>query len=212
MPVILDSSEIKVIDGDKNFTIETVKSNVIVNQDTVINEPTITAPDVYVVKTAPITEDYPVLEADATNLVAHYKFDDSSSLGLDSNPSTTKYNLTPTIVGGTGGYDALNGVFDASFQATNDGDYLDGNFPSKTLYDASASGITISCWFYKKSGTTYDNQYGTSLYSMYNPSVSGQALNVSTGHHNGTHALNFSFQYFKKQHQITTAINETLNT
>ena len=44
MPVILDSNEIKVIDGDKNFTIETVKSNVIVNQDTEINEPTITAP------------------------------------------------------------------------------------------------------------------------------------------------------------------------
>ena len=41
MPVILDSSEIKVIDGDRNFTIETVKSNVIVNQDTVINEPVV---------------------------------------------------------------------------------------------------------------------------------------------------------------------------
>ena len=41
MPVILDSSEIKVIDGDKNFTIETVKSTVIVNQDTVINEPVV---------------------------------------------------------------------------------------------------------------------------------------------------------------------------
>ena len=41
MPVILDSSEIKVIDGDKNFTIETVKSNVIVNQDTEINEPVV---------------------------------------------------------------------------------------------------------------------------------------------------------------------------
>ena len=41
MPVILDSSEIKVIDGDKNFTIETVKSNVIVNQDTEINKPVV---------------------------------------------------------------------------------------------------------------------------------------------------------------------------
>lgn len=44
MPVILDSSEIKVIDGDKNFTIETVKSNVIVNQDTEINEPIVPLP------------------------------------------------------------------------------------------------------------------------------------------------------------------------
>jgi hypothetical protein len=41
MPVILDSNEIKVIDGDKSFTIETVKSNVIVNQDTVINQPVV---------------------------------------------------------------------------------------------------------------------------------------------------------------------------
>jgi len=96
MPVILDSSEIKVIDGDKNFTIETVKSNVIVNQDTEINEPTITAPDVYVVKTAPITEDYPVLEADSTNLIAHYKFDGDFTDSSGNGNTLTIGNGTPT--------------------------------------------------------------------------------------------------------------------
>ena len=96
MPVILDSSEIKVIDGDKNFTIETVKSNVIVNQDTEINEPTITAPNVYVVKTAPITEDYPVLEADSTNLIAHYKFDGDFTDSSGNGNTLTIGNGTPT--------------------------------------------------------------------------------------------------------------------
>ena len=96
MPVILDSNEIKVIDGDKNFTIETVKSNVIVNQDTEINEPTITAPDVYVVKTAPITEDYPVLECDSSNLVAWYKFDDDFTDSSGNGHTLITHTGTPT--------------------------------------------------------------------------------------------------------------------
>ncbi len=84
------------------------------------------------------------------NIVAYYNFNNSSSLGIDSNPSSTKYNLTPTIVGGTGGYNTSISVEGASFQATNDGDYLEGSFPIRTIYDNSTSGISVSCWFYKK--------------------------------------------------------------
>jgi len=138
---------------------------------------------------------YPVLPADATNLVAHYKFDDSNSLGLDSNPLTTKYNLTPTIVGGTGGYDALNGVIDASFQATGDGDYLVGDLPLKTLFDNSTTGITVSFWFFKNSGATNDNPYNTLLCKFYNSSNTGLYFVISAGHFNNAHYMNLSFSY-----------------
>jgi hypothetical protein len=126
------------------------------------------------------------------NLVAYYKFNDSSSLGLDSNPSSTKYNLTPTIVGGTGGY-TTNAIEGGSFQGTNDGDYLEGDFPLKTIYDNSTTGITITCWFYRKSGTTYDNMYNTSLLQFYNSSNSSQTITVTIGHINNS--INISFSY-----------------
>lgn len=115
-----------------------------------------------------------------SSLVAYYSFDDWSNLGADSNPSATKYPLTSTIVGGTGGADRdlkpfpLKAV-SSSFKATNDGDWLDGSFPAKTIYDNSASGISVSVWFYKKSGTTYDNTYNTVLFQFYN-SANGWAL------------------------------------
>jgi hypothetical protein len=128
------------------------------------------------------------------NLVAYYKFNNSSSLGIDSNPSTTKYNLTPTIVGGTGGYNSNIAIEGGSFQATNDGDYLEGSFPIKTIYDNSTTGISVSCWFYKKSGTTYDNSYNTLLYSFYtNPN--DKEFAVSLGHYGGTHTINWATTY-----------------
>jgi hypothetical protein len=136
---------------------------------------------------------FEILEGDA--LVAYYNFNNSNNLGIDNNPSTTKYNLTPTIVGNTGGYDTSLAIDGASFQATNDGDFLDGNFPLKTIYDNSVFGISVSCWFYKKSGTTYDNSYNTRIYEFYNPSDSAKYLSVSAGHNNNIHNLNFSFAY-----------------
>ena len=175
MPVTLNNTNITINDGTNNFVVETVKYHnpQVTIDNTLTDEPDVTNP----------------------NLVAWYKFDDSGNLGTDSNPSATKYNLTPIIVGGEGGSDSTIKVIGDSFKAINNGNYLEGDLPSKTLYDASSSGITISCWFYKKSGTNYDNIYSTSLYSFYNPSVSGQHLSVSTGHYNGIHTLNLSFQY-----------------
>ena len=128
------------------------------------------------------------------NLVAYYKFNDSSSLGLDSNPSSTKYNLTPTIVGGTGGYNTTIAIEGASFQATNDGDRLEGDFPLKSLYDSSTTGISISCWYYKKSAS-YDNIYNTHLFHFHNPSDANQWINMSVSHYNNVYKANFSFSY-----------------
>jgi len=128
------------------------------------------------------------------NLVAYYKFNDSNSLGLDSNPSSTKYNLTPTIVGGTGGYNTTTAIEGASFQATNDGDRLEGDFPLKSIYDSSTTGISISCWYYKKLAT-YDNIYNTHLFHFHNPSDSSQWINMSVSHYNNVYIANFSFSY-----------------
>ena len=120
------------------------------------------------------------------NIIAYYNFNNNANLGLDSNPYNTKYNLTPTIVGGTGGYNTSISALGASFQATNDGDYLEGDFPLKSIYDNSTSGISISCWFYRKSGTTYDNIYSTGLYRFFNSSDTAISMTVSIGHINNS--------------------------
>jgi len=147
MPVILDSSEIKVIDGDKNFTIETVKSNVIVNQDTEINEPTITAPDVYVVKTAPITEDYPVLEADSTNLVAWYKFDDEGNNEGLLDSSGNNHNLT-IPAGSTPIFSATSKFGKSAYEGGTEGKIQFPSSLTNQLYTINdTNGITFTFWY-----------------------------------------------------------------
>jgi len=128
------------------------------------------------------------------NVIAYYKFNNSSSLGLDSNPSSTKYNLTPTIVGGTGGYNSNIAIEGGSLQATNDGDRLEGDFPLKSIYDNSTTGISVSCWFYKKLAT-YDNIYNTRLFYFHNPSDTFQGVIVTLSHYNNIYRANLSFSY-----------------
>jgi hypothetical protein len=147
------------------------------------------------------------------NVIAYYKFNDSSSLGLDSNPSSTKYNLTPTIVGGTGGYNTTIAIEGGSFQATNDGDRLEGDFPLKSIFNNSTTGISVSCWFYKKSGTTYDNIYYTTLFQFNNPSDVNQEVHFTLGHYANVHYLNFAFSYQAGQtYAGGFASNQTLDT
>jgi hypothetical protein len=128
------------------------------------------------------------------NIVAYYKFNDSSSLGLDSNPYNTKYNLTPTIVGGTGGYNTSIAIEGGSFQSTNDGDRLEGDFPLKSIYDSSTTGVSISLWFYKKLAT-YDNIYNTVLFHFIDPSNTAHSVNISLAHYNNIYKTNFSIEY-----------------
>jgi hypothetical protein len=128
------------------------------------------------------------------NVIAYYKFNNSSSLGLDSNPSSTKYNLTPTIVGGTGGYNSNIAIEGGSLQATNDGDRLEGDFPLKSIYDNSTTGISVSCWFYKKSAT-YDNIYNTQIFTFGNPAEVNQNCTLTVSHYNNVYLANFSFSY-----------------
>jgi len=145
------------------------------------------------------------------NLVAYYKFNDSSSLGLDSNPSSTKYNLTPTIIGGTGGYNTSIAIEGGSFQSTNDGDRLEGDFPLKSIYDNSSSGVSISVWFYKKLAT-YDNGYNTQLLNFTDPSNTLHTISVSLSHYNNNiYKTNFSIQYGVSGEVYSTAFGSTLD-
>lgn len=147
-----------------------------------------------------------------SNLVAHYSFDDSGDMGKDSNPSTTKYHLTPTVAGGTGGYDSALKVRGGSFKATNDGDWLDGSFALKSIYDNSVSGISVSVWFYKKSATTYDNPYNTQLFQFYKAGTSLEFA-VAVGHYNGVHNLNWATTYSTGQTYANNwAPSQTLDT
>ena len=54
----------------------------------------------------------------------------------------------------------------------------------KTIYDNSTTGVSFSCRFYKKLAT-YDNPYNTTLYQLYNPSLSLNNLTISLGHATG---------------------------
>jgi len=89
----------------------------------------------------------------------------------------------------------------ASFQATNDGDYLEGSFPIRTIYDNSTSGISVSCWFYKKSGTTYDNPYNMFLYDFYT-NINDKSFAVSLGHYNGVHYINWAATYLTYGNEV----------
>jgi hypothetical protein len=179
-------------------TINNIKLN-IQNNNIITNDPTLTPIIDYtssIVSEGNPSITYKILlfSYNLGNVIAYYKFNNSSSLGLDSNPSSTKYNLTPTIVGGTGGYNTTIAIEGASLQATNDGDRLEGDFPLKSIYDSSTTGISVSCWFYKKLAT-YDNIYNTRLFNFYNPSNSGQYVIMTLSHNNNIYKANLSVTY-----------------
>ena len=71
MPVRLGNDSIEIIYPDKTYVVDTIKSTGERDGDTVLNVPVI-SPDY--VKQSTVSQ-YTVLDADATNLVAWYKFD-----------------------------------------------------------------------------------------------------------------------------------------
>ena len=198
MPISLEnSSNIRVTyNTGSNYVIETVKSDLYVRDTVGTTSNLYGEPNNIVPSRTPVTTGnhktltFPLVH----NIQAYYSFNNSSSLGIDSNPSSTKYNLTPTIVGGTGGYDTSISVEGASFQATNDGDYLDGDFPLKSMFDSSTTGISISFWVYKKLAT-YGNPYNTMVFEFYHPTITTLDITMSLAHAGGIYKTNFSIQY-----------------
>ena len=188
------TSELHVYDDTTTNTKLTIQNNNAGNPDIVIT-PSSGFTNVITRSGTPtktyITYTFPINQY---NLMAYYKFNNSSSLGLDSNPSATKYNLTPTIIGGTGGYNTSIAIEGGSFQATNDGDRLEGDFPLKSIYDSSETGISVTCWFYKTLAT-YDNGYNTWLFNFNNPSDVNQNITMTVSHYNNVYLTNFSFSY-----------------
>jgi hypothetical protein len=197
MPIILNNSNITVDYKASNFNIESVKSELYLKNTTYDN---------YINNmTAAINNNNSQSQViinninNIGNIVAYYSFSNNRNLGFDSNPiGAVKYHLTQIIQGNTGGYDNINkiGTDGASFQSTNDGDMLEGKFPLKTIYDNSGTGITISLWYYKKSGSTYGNIYNTRLCEFINSADTTKYFSISPGHTNNTlHNLNWSFSY-----------------
>jgi hypothetical protein len=186
MPVILGDNSISV-DGR---VIETAKSTGQYTDVTGTGEPTVTSGETITpvvinndFKHMTLTNSgYATLTADATNLKAWYKFDNPANIGLDSNPSTTKYNLTATIVGSGGvvSTDYISGG--SSFQGEGNNDHVRGSLPVRTLWNNSTSGITLSIWFKRVAGT-YDNPYNTSFLHFTNPGDASKVMYFSMGHY-----------------------------
>ena len=116
---------------------------------------------------------YPVLNADSTNLVAHYKFDDDTNKGLNSSVSPnsigdTTYNGTPTL-------NSSEYVIGKSSYFSGSGDHafvLDNN--TDNLYNAiHQKPITISFWC-KSLGNGGQN-FGRMFYGA--PTGSGNNIN-----------------------------------
>jgi hypothetical protein len=142
MPIELGYDTIAILDMAENTSniIETVKSS---NEEIRFDVVASVSPE-YISQTT-ITE-YTVLDADATNLIAHYKFDDDTNKGLNSATSTnsigdTTYNGTPTL-------NSSEYVIGKSSYFSGSGDHsfvLDDN--SANLYNAIyQKPITIAFW------------------------------------------------------------------
>jgi hypothetical protein len=91
-------------------------------------------------------KDYPVIDSDAANLVAWYKFDDAQNLGKDE---LNQRNLVNTNA------ESLSGVIgDSSY--FDDGDYLHiSNFNFNLDNTITTSGLSISLWFKLDSTSDY---------------------------------------------------------
>lgn len=91
--------------------------------------------------------DYPVLTTDATNLIAWYKFDDSTNIGLDSSGN----NNDITEITGITNYDNYNKIFD-NFLLVKSNEYVE--ISTLSSLNALWSGtFSISFWIYMSSNT-----------------------------------------------------------
>ena len=91
--------------------------------------------------------DYPVLTADATNLIAWYKFDDSTNIGLDSSGNSNDITEITGIIN----YDNYNKIFD-NFLLVKSNEYVE--ISTLSSLNALWSGtFSISFWIYMSSNT-----------------------------------------------------------
>ena len=179
MPIEIDDTNIIINDGSTTSNIlEVFKSRLTTQGDEIANDPTITNEQLYRSQLIPAvqynyTNVYPSLDADATNLIAHYKFDDSTNVGLDS--SGNGYDLTARD--GTVQLSSTEYVFGTSSYYTNDS--LETS--SFTFHNKAFS---VAFW-------AYQTDYGFILSQM-KASANNQHLHIgSENNNNGTYKLGF---------------------
>lgn len=144
MPIEIDDTYIIINDGSTTSNIlEVVKSRLTTQGDEIANDPTITNEQLYRSQLIPATQYnytnvYPSLDADATNLVAWYKFD-----GDFTDSSGNDNHLIKTGVIETSNNKAL--IPPESLYSDESMDYK-LSFPA--TIDLRNTDLTISLWFY----------------------------------------------------------------
>ena len=167
MPIEIDDTYIIINDGSTTSNIlEVVKSRLTTQGDEIANDPTITNEQLYRSLLVPAvqynyTNVYPSLDADATNLVAWYKFDDNTNKGLNSSVSpnsigdATAVNMelvdTQKVVGRSSYFTGATGSDTRGLVIDNDTDKLYQKLNNKSF--------CIAFWF-----QALDKDYGRIFY------------------------------------------------
>ena len=141
MPVRLGNDSIEIINPDKTYVVDTIKSTGERDGDTVLNVPVLSQ-EYYISQTT--VSDYTVLDADATNLVAWYKFDGNGNDMLLDASGNNHTLINPS--GTTPEYDnVIKVVGDGSLKLTNDYIDMPSTLNHYTIWNGN--GISFSLWF-----------------------------------------------------------------
>ena len=124
------SNNLVTLLSNNSTSIDTITTHVTAN----------VAPNYYYIDQSPVTE-YTVLDCDSYNLKIWYKFDGNAD---DSNPSTTKYNLTNNNVS------FVPGIINQCASFDNNADLL--TLSSFNLTDLLGQTFTFTFWVKVKSG------------------------------------------------------------
>lgn len=188
MPIEIDDTYIIINDGSTTSNIlEVVKSRLTTQGDEIANEPTITNEQLYRSQPIPATQYnypnvYPSLDADTTNLILQWKFDDPNYLFYDS---ITKANIQVNYFNGTTPMTTSDGVVGSGLNLETTTQDVDYDIPT-SLINLSTTSHSFTTWIKLDSGgetygrmfVLYNNLYlfmgrsaGTSRIHIYSPLV-----------------------------------------
>ena len=136
-----------------------------------------------------INKSYPVIDTSNNDLVAWYKFDNSSNLGLDS---TGSYTLTPYSSPAIDTSDMIKGIGSVTFSGSN-------YFEIANTGVFSPDNFTISCWAKIVSSVDYqtiaqcrDGANGWKIYVT--PNTSNSTIQVVIGN-TGTYLVDLNYTF-----------------
>ena len=188
MPIEIDDTNIIINNNSTTSNIlEVVKSRLTTQGDEIANDPTITNEQLYRSQPIPATQYnypnvYPSLDADATNLILQWKFDDPDNLFYDS---ITKANIPVNYFNGTTPMTTSDGVVGSGLNLETTTQDIDYDIPT-SLINLSTTSHSFTTWIKLDSGgetygrmfVLYNNLYlfmgrsaGTSRIHIYSPLV-----------------------------------------